>query len=441
VTETLGTFVYLKNATDHELEYHASLNFPGGQYALGRAKIAAHETVAIDLRALRDAQRPDAVGNLIPPDAQAGQFLWSIHGTEMKSIIGRAEQADFINGFSSSYACFNCCPDSFGNGWISGSVFSFPVGGSGLFNAFESYQNCYGGTTGTWRVSNAAWAVGPAFLGSFAPAFQSVQFTAATPGNGLLEATWPVFHRDMICEPVFENFTASAPVTVATVFIEPGPRKLVLGGNAGGQQAVGNQITLTGTGDPDGGGYVWSTTSQNVALANANSRTVTVTAQNASASPNDIVINLSYLSPDGQTVSTSTTLTVQRPTSFQLVRTESQGPSVSDGVPGYTRIIIWQVVDQFSQPIQVDQMTVADMLAPGNSLTCGFDNPKIGSDETSASGQFRDTYSYHSSGCSPGGPGCRVEGRQSWIVNGVSLGIPGLVNIVYTCNSITLNGQ
>ncbi|MDW8217045.1 MAG: hypothetical protein RML57_05530 [Acidobacteriota bacterium] len=82
VTATENTTVYLKNATDRALSYHASLNFPGGQYALGRRMIGAHQTVAIDVRALRDAQTPDATGNVIPREATSGQFLWSVHGVD-----------------------------------------------------------------------------------------------------------------------------------------------------------------------------------------------------------------------------------------------------------------------------------------------------------------------------------------------------------------------
>ncbi|MCS7079824.1 MAG: hypothetical protein NZ585_07210 [Chloracidobacterium sp.] len=78
----------------------------------------AHQTVALDIRALRDAQTPDATGNVIPREAMSGQFLWSVHGVELKSIVGRAEYADDALGVSSHYACYNCCGDSFVSGWI-----------------------------------------------------------------------------------------------------------------------------------------------------------------------------------------------------------------------------------------------------------------------------------------------------------------------------------
>ncbi len=213
VTETSGTFVYLKNATDHELEYHASLNFPGGHYALGRAKIAAHETVAIDVRALRDAQRPDATGNVIPADAQAGQFLWSIHGTETKSIIGRAEQADFINGFSSSYACYNCCGDVFERGWVVASVPNFEVGGTSLFTSYEEYRSCYGGISGPWQA-NAGWNCSNETVATWqSVTFSQVRATGLSPGFFEMFAQWSVVRPGFSfqCELVSEEFTASAP--------------------------------------------------------------------------------------------------------------------------------------------------------------------------------------------------------------------------------------
>jgi hypothetical protein len=45
-------------------------------YYLTDLKLAAHETRAIDLRKLRDAQKPDYQGNTIPAGASDGGVIW-----------------------------------------------------------------------------------------------------------------------------------------------------------------------------------------------------------------------------------------------------------------------------------------------------------------------------------------------------------------------------
>lgn len=67
-----------------------------------------------------------------------------MRGPQNQVLIGRSEQVDVARGISSNYACMNCCPDSFANGWIDpGSVQGF-VGDTTQFNGFEQTMSCYG---------------------------------------------------------------------------------------------------------------------------------------------------------------------------------------------------------------------------------------------------------------------------------------------------------
>lgn len=100
-----STFVYITNVTDRPQRYALQLNFVGGVYAPGLKGVAPHQTAVLDIRALRNSQVRDEYDQTILASAEHGQVQWSIEGPENLAIIGRAEQADPLNGMASSYAC------------------------------------------------------------------------------------------------------------------------------------------------------------------------------------------------------------------------------------------------------------------------------------------------------------------------------------------------
>lgn len=116
-----STAIYIKNITDQPQHYVGRFTHSGGTYILGMKTIDPHQTVSVDLRALRDNQVPDDFEQLIPSTTSRGQFQWTlITGDEspesdpLKSLalIGRSEQVDIVRGISSNYACQNCCNDN-----------------------------------------------------------------------------------------------------------------------------------------------------------------------------------------------------------------------------------------------------------------------------------------------------------------------------------------
>ncbi len=146
-----ATIVYIKNVTNRAQQYFVQLNYAGadetiaGTYATGLKSLAAGQTMTLDLRALRDEQTPDAQGHTIPLEATHGQLHWSMRGTENLVLIGRAEQVDTAHGLATSYACQNCCPDSFIGALASDcGIPTFPTDTSQLIGR-EQDQDCYGG--------------------------------------------------------------------------------------------------------------------------------------------------------------------------------------------------------------------------------------------------------------------------------------------------------
>lgn len=143
------------------------MSFDGGFYVLGIKSIEPRQTVAMDVRALRDGQAPDVYGNTIPLDAKRGQIAWSVRGPEGLAVIGRSEQADVVKGVSSNYSCQFCCAISFDHAGASPEgTTAVGVGATKQFVAYETDKNCYGSlmqphpvTYGvTWTSANTAAA-------------------------------------------------------------------------------------------------------------------------------------------------------------------------------------------------------------------------------------------------------------------------------------------
>ena len=141
--------------------------------------IAPGQTVAIDLRELRDRQKPDAYGRTLPLDATGGQLHWSTRGNTRLPMIG---QVSISNGVSMTAACGEpCCGDMFAGGFMSpGGAFGLP-GATTTFVANEQWQDCWGSLfTGT----------APAVYSSNNPAAATCDSAGHAEGNEDFERSW-----------------------------------------------------------------------------------------------------------------------------------------------------------------------------------------------------------------------------------------------------------
>lgn len=143
IDESSATVVYIKNASDGPKEFTIYVGFAGGDYALGVKTIPAGQTLVYDVRQLRDSQKPDSKGLVIPLNVQRGQVHWSVRGAEIRALIGRAEQANLTTGVSMTSACGVCCPDSFQYAWLTPGSASGIVGSTTQFLAFRQDRDCY----------------------------------------------------------------------------------------------------------------------------------------------------------------------------------------------------------------------------------------------------------------------------------------------------------
>ena len=133
---------------------------------LGMKRIAPHETIDIDVKSLRDNQTPDEAGRRIPLDVSVGQFRWSLKQTAAPpaveddrqglALIGRSEQIDLTNGIISSYACQNCCLNSYYSSSLSPLSQDAEVGDVVHFTVFQQDKDCEG-------------VIGPPYIRTYIP--------------------------------------------------------------------------------------------------------------------------------------------------------------------------------------------------------------------------------------------------------------------------------
>ena len=161
------TKVYIKNITDREQYYVAYLKWENSEgYMLGMKRIAPHETIDIDVKSLRDNQTPDEAGRRIPLDVSVGQFRWSLKQTAAPpaveddrqglALIGRSEQIDLTNGIISSYACQNCCLNSYYSSSLSPFSLDAEVGDVVHFDVMQQDKDCEG-------------VIGPPYIRTYIP--------------------------------------------------------------------------------------------------------------------------------------------------------------------------------------------------------------------------------------------------------------------------------
>ncbi|MGH9751584.1 MAG: hypothetical protein ACREA2_02275, partial [Blastocatellia bacterium] len=105
INESSSTVVFIKNTTDKPQDFILSIIYPGGSWGLIHPAIPAGQTIAVDLRKLRDSQQKGVGDSVIPPDAVSGHISWGVRGTAEKVLIGRAQTVDFARGMVATYEC------------------------------------------------------------------------------------------------------------------------------------------------------------------------------------------------------------------------------------------------------------------------------------------------------------------------------------------------
>jgi hypothetical protein len=153
-----NTILHLKNTIDKEVNALIQIRYNNGAYNPELIKIAPYQTVALDIKRMRDEQKKDIRGGAMPKDVTSGQLIW--YEQTVGSLIGRAEVFNVKAGVSSSFSCAgNCnCPPDFFRAFMSPSSYIGVIGQSGqFFLPSEVKRDCDMIEYGPFEISGNDW--------------------------------------------------------------------------------------------------------------------------------------------------------------------------------------------------------------------------------------------------------------------------------------------
>jgi hypothetical protein len=158
-----NTVVHLKNTTSESvkgillLDYY--VNGINETYDLDRLVLKPYQTVAIDVRKLRDSKKLDMRGKPFPADVTHGQAQW--HQDTPYSMIGRAEETNAKEGIARSFSCSNdCCYYYREEDSMTPTSLTGPAGGGGQLQGSKLTHECNGITYGPSPETLTSWSSG-----------------------------------------------------------------------------------------------------------------------------------------------------------------------------------------------------------------------------------------------------------------------------------------
>lgn len=446
-----NTLIGMLNSDAEEAQVAVSLHYYANglprSYELPERTIPARNSDLVDVGQIIASGAPDADGDTIPPGVTFGGYTVQKTGPRFgnplitEALVFNRRTKTFLTLYNTT-----CCCDQL---FVRPGQFIEPVGFNGQVVAI-CCNSCNGACVEI--------VVGLSFFSSnpaVAPVDSSGLVTGVAPGTATITTTAGVefFHfpgpNDPLCQVDLPCATCQrveesrdTPVTVQPTVEISGPDNVPL-------RAVGstgpNSITLTATGSPTGGSFNWTSSSTKVTLTNASSASVTVTSAAESTAIGDVPISVTY-TVNQQSGEATKNITVAKATSL-FVESDTTDPTGTpcnvtclNGSPGcsynsYLRTRIYVVQDQFSRlftSIGISSVDVRESYS-GVTSTCGASPPVTAVSLTS---RFDDKFSFCSSACLPGGPGCTNSATQTLTVNGFSV---RTVSVTWTCTGVSLS--
>jgi hypothetical protein len=364
------------------------LKLTGGDYVFPLTTVAPHQTTVIDVRKLRDTQVPDVNGQTIPAGETRGQVQWSLTGGVDRVVIGRSEQVDLVRGISSNYACQNCCPNNFYDGWLTPAQSSGFEGDQLQFIAMQQDMNCYG------QVYPAYQAGIPTFTSSDLsicnPDWNTGTTTGVGPGETSIFASWTA--DAWLFTPTGDcDYTPAEVLRDAICEVLAGPRiDDITPGLGPVDSQVGISIVGSGFGSSpsvSAGGVI----STNVQSSSETSISVTLNiSANASAGNHSITVTA-----NGRQ-SNSVNFFVQIPTKLQR---NSISALQNQGGCGAVRNLSYTLLDQNGDPIDTNG-TISEGISGFSSSDPNIQPPPE-TQRTMSHGTFPDVVGYNISSCPP----------------------------------------
>jgi hypothetical protein len=231
----------LKNTIGETVYALIQLRYARGTYHLERLKLAPYQTVAVDIKQLRDTQQKDIRGGVMPPDLITGKVVW--YEEKIGSLIGRAEVTKLDAGIASSFSCGGNCPcaPNYSSSYLYPDSLIGPPDQSGNFILYEMRSDPCDNSFGPYnRTSDAFWS-------SSSSSVASIQGPGSiycdNVGTCTITAQFTAYYYEAqeLCLEYPSQVSPTGSVTVATVSLA-----------ATGTQEVGKSshyISLINTGN------------------------------------------------------------------------------------------------------------------------------------------------------------------------------------------------
>jgi len=458
VDSQTNSILFLTDESDKPARIGFRVTAGGVTYYLTQLKLNPHETRAIDLRMLRDAQEADFKKNMIPAGATDGSVNWV--RLDNVPVMGRVAVISKQSGMASSYDCCTAsCTASLTDIGFNPWTMILGAGTSLQCWVYADYYDCNYMDYPTDVTAYATWSSDNT---SIMTVSSSGDIQGGSAGTTNLRASYGGWTYDCsyLCQASYVTVGNYATTVVLSI---SGPSGVPL---RNGSSANGvNTIQLTANGTPSGGTFSWSTTSSKVSLSNTTSATVTVTSVSASTAQSDTPVKVTY-TLNSQSGAATSYITVQKPTVLVILgpdttTSEASCTTTVNGQPatgcGVTRTFTYQVLDQIGggEPIDSSGMQVWDSITIGSTnqlgisgvaTTCtgaGKTNSGPCGPVTNSSGEFGENpgLSVCSTACYSSGtcivPAKTTTAAQTWYVNGFAVQTQ---QITYECNKVLVNG-
>ncbi len=424
--ESTESILFLTNESDQPARMGFSVTANNTHYYLTDLQLGPHETRAMDLRKLRDAQLPDLKGNKIPADASDGSVVWQ--RLDKLPVMGRLMVINRQQGMASNYDCCICvCPaDYYGDNEINPATANLPIEGSqGLINNAQ-YYTCNLGDYYVNVTAASLWTSAYPNIASVNTAGTVKGQSAGTTGvTGQYCSTyygWVCLHPpfDFGCEAYSTCGYGNNTTNVASVSI--------IGGNnfvfVGTDPTVIQYNVEQAQGTPSGGQYSWTANNNRVTFNTPSAALVTLTGTSPSTALLDTTLTANYTYNQTPANPATRAITVAI---FKFLQQSGQVQVIALNGPTYGyNATVWynifsnpggqQVPSGFSGITVVEIVTIQSITVNGTPANFPY-TPYQGNGATTSNAQVQDDLSVTSN--SPLPAGLDITSSQDIAVGGM----------------------
>jgi len=289
------SILYLSNLGNQECPIGMRVQANGVAYFVTDVRLKAHETRAISLRQLRDAQKTDFQGHKIPADATDGSVLWArLKNLPVTGTLDVVSDDQLVTPEASG-SC--CCPANYQGLSLAPGDPDVLVGDPLQYSATLATMDCNGNYYYATWTNDVTWNSSDKTVANFQTSGNPSLLSALTPGTTNVIANGSCWEQYMCCAGVC-NPAACVPVeggstvNVVAVSITGGNNYVLWGSDP--NILIFNEQQAAGT--PSGGQYAWSASNSKVSFNSTGAALVTLTAQSPSASLLDtqLIVNYTY---------------------------------------------------------------------------------------------------------------------------------------------------